>query len=480
MTTHHSDSAESSADTASDPHLESPAALLARERRRFERDTPQSAEMAEELRRHVPAGVCSTFRAYDPHPMHAERAEGARIYDVDGNEYVDFAMNNGTQLVGHAHPELVDEVGSQLERGTLYTRPNEVVGEAARAVERRFGCVEKVRFTNSGTEAVLHATRLARAFTGRERIIRMEGAYHGAHDQGLVSKMPPLERTGHPDDPNAVAESLGVPDHVEDELLLAQYNDAESVERLLDEHGDEVAAVLVEPACFNLGLVEPESGFLERLRELADAYNVLLIFDEVKTGAKVAPGGGAEYYGVQPDLVTLAKAIGGGYPVGAFGGRAAVMDLVERDLQSGVATGSAHYGTYNGNPLSLKAVSVTLDRILTEDAYDHVSGLAERLQAGYEDVIEDAGLDAHVVTVGSQGMVYFTDEPITTFRDWQHVDEELHEAYWFGMLNRGVLPHPHDASQQWTLSVQHTAGDVDDHVEAFADVASDVAAVQSR
>jgi glutamate-1-semialdehyde 2,1-aminomutase len=261
--------------------------------------------------------------------------------------------------------------------------------------------------------------------------------------------------------------------------LLAHYNDADSVERLLREHGDEVAAILVEPACFNLGVVEPEAGFLERLRELADAYNVLLVFDEVKTGAKIAPGGGAERYGVRPDLVALAKAIGGGYPVGAFGGRADVVDHVTRDLQPGVATGAAHYGTYNGNPLALKAVSVTLDDVLTEDAYDHVSRLADRLQSGYEDVIDDAGLDAHVVSVGSQGMVYFTDERITTFRDWTHVDEELHEAYWFGMLNRGVIPHPHDASQQWTVSVQHTEDHVDEHVEAFADIAPDLAAVQN-
>ncbi|WP_435176359.1 aspartate aminotransferase family protein [Halorussus sp. AFM4] len=472
MTSHQSEPAQSSTDveTASD--------LLAREHDRYREQTPESAELAADLRRHVPAGVCSTFRAYDPYPMHADRAEGARVYDVDGNAYLDFAMNNGTQLVGHAHPELVERVGDQLERGTLYTRPNELIGEAARAVKRRWDCVEKVRFTNSGTEAVMHATRLARAYTGREKLVRMEGAYHGAHDQALVSKMPPVEQTGHPDDPNPVVESQGVPEHVADELLLAQYNDADSVERLLREHGDEVAAILVEPACFNLGVVEPEPRFLERLRELADEYNVLLVFDEVKTGAKIAPGGGVERYGVQPDLVALAKAIGGGYPVGAFGGRADVMDRIERDLLPGVATGSAHYGTYNGNPLSLKAVSVTLDDVLTDDAYEHVSRLAERLEAGYEDVIEDTGLDAHVVTVGSQGMVYLTDEPITTFRDWEHVDEELHEAYWFGMLNRGVIPHPHDASQQWTVSVQHTEEHVDEHVEAFAEIAPDLAAAQ--
>ncbi|MFB6270923.1 MAG: aspartate aminotransferase family protein [Halobacterium sp.] len=453
-------------------------ALLEREYDRYRERTPGSAEMASSLREVVPAGVCSTFRAYDPHPVHAERASGASIFDVDGNEYLDFALNNGTQLVGHAHPTLTEEVGDQLEDGTLYTRPSALIEYAAQPLVDRWDAIDQVRFTNSGTEAVMHATRLARAYTGREKLVRMEGAYHGAHDPALVSKMPPVEQAGPARDPNPVKESQGIPDAVPDDVLLAQYNDADSVERLLREHGSDVAAILVEPACLNLGLVEPEDGFLERLRELADEYNVVLIFDEVKTGVKLAPGGGAEYYGVQPDLVALAKAIGGGYPVGAFGGRRDIMELVAADLQDGVATGAAHYGTYNGNPLALRAVGVTLREILTDDAYDHVTGLADRLAAGYRDIAADAGLDAHVKSVGSQGMVHFTDADISTFRDWEHVDEQFHEAYWIGMVNRGVIPHPHDASQQWTVSVQHTAEDVDDHLDAFADVEDDLAAAQ--
>lgn len=452
--------------------------LLAAERERYSERTPNSATMADELTELVPAGVCSTYRAYEPHPVHAERAEGARLYDVDDNAYLDFALNNGTQLVGHTHPKLSEAAIDQIHDGTLYTRPSELIAYAAEPLIDRWDAIEQVRFTNSGTEAVMHATRLARAYTGREKIIRMEGAYHGAHDPALVSKMPPVEQTGPAADPNPITESQGVPDSVPEEILLAQYNDAESVEALLSEHANEVAAILVEPACLNLGLVEPEGGFLERLRELADEYNVLLVFDEVKTGVKLAPGGGAEYYGVHPDLVALAKAIGGGYPVGAFGGRRDIMDVIAADLQEGVATGAAHYGTYNGNPLVLRAVGVTLREILTPDAYDHVTGLAERLADGYRDVIADSGLEAQVKTAGSQGMVHFTEEPITTFRDWEHVDEQLHEAYWIGMLNRGVIPHPHDASQQWTLSVQHTAADADEHVDAFAELATHLAAAQ--
>ncbi|MWV39167.1 aspartate aminotransferase family protein [Natrialba sp. INN-245] len=452
--------------------------LLAREYERYRERTPNSKTMADELREIVPAGVCSTFRAYDPYPFHAERAEGTTIHDVDGNEYLDFALNNGTQLVGHTHPRLTDVATDQIERGTLYTRPSELLEFAATPLIDRWEAIEQVRFTNSGTEAVMHATRLARAYTGREKIVRMEGAYHGAHDPALVSKMPPLEQAGPAGDPRPVRESQGIPSSVPDDVLLAQYNDAESVEALLRERGSEIAAILVEPACLNLGLVEPEDGFLQRLRELADEYNVVLIFDEVKTGVKLAPGGGAEYYGVQPDLVALAKAIGGGYPVGAFGGRREIMGLIADDLNDGVATGAAHYGTYNGNPLSLRAVGVTLREILTDEAYDHVADLNARLATGYREVIEDSGLEAQVKAVGSQGMVHFTEEPIRTFRNWRHIDEEFHEAYWIGMVNRDVLPHPHDASQQWTVSVQHTVEEVDAHVDAFADLATHLSDAQ--
>ena len=435
-------------------------ALLEREREAYRNGTDTSAAMAEELRELVPAGVCSTYRAYDPYPIHAERAEGATITDVDGNEFLDFAMNNGTQLVGHAHPKLVDAGTEQLRDGTLYTRPNERIAEAAEPLIDRWDAIEQVRFTNSGTESVMHASRLARAYTGNEKIVRMEGAYHGAHDPALVSKMPPLEAAGPAEDPTPVRESRGVPDSVPENVLLASYNDADSVERLLAEHGDDVAAILVEPACLNLGVVEPE--------------------DEVKTGVKLAPGGGAEYYGVEPDLVALAKAIGGGFPVGAFGGHREIMELIAADLEEGVATGAAHYGTYNGNPLALRAVSVTLSEILTPDAYEHVTSLADRLASGYRDVIEDTGLEARIVSVGSQGMLYLTETPVTTFREFRHVDEKPPEAYWFGMLNEGVIPHPHDASQQWTVSVQHTAADVDRAIDAFAAVAPKLVTAQTE
>lgn len=454
-----------------------PTELLANERHRYADGREASEALHAELEELIPAGVGSTYRSFEPHPICAERAEGGELVSVDGEQFLDFALSNGSQLVGHANPAVTAAVEDQLGDGTLYTRPNRPLKAAAEAVIDRFPGVEKVRFTNSGTEAVMHATRLARAYTGNEKVIRMEGAYHGAHDESLVSKKPPTDAAGDPDDPTPVIESRGVPADTPDDLLLAQYNRPETVERLLREH-DDVAAVLVEPACLNLGLVEPENAFLEQLRELTREHDTLLVFDEVKTGAKLAPGGGAEYYGVTPDLAAYAKAIGGGFPVGAFGGRADVMATIAADLEEGVATGAAHYGTYNGNLLVGRAVEATLSEVLTPDVYERLGSLSEELAAGYEERLAEHGLDGYTVTAGTQGMVYLTDEHVRTFRDWETVDETLHEAYWLGMVNEGVIPHPHDASQQWTVGVPHTSEDVATHLAAFDAVAKRLTAVQ--
>lgn len=454
-----------------------PKELLADERRRYAEGRGASERLHAELEELIPAGVGSTYRSYEPHPICADRAEGGELVSVDGDRLLDFALSNGSQLVGHANPAVTAAVEDQLGDGTLYTRPNRPLKAAAAAMVDRFPGVEKVRFTNSGTEAVMHATRLARAHTGNEKVIRMEGAYHGAHDEALVSKKPPMAAAGDPNDPTPVVESRGVPADTPDDLLLAQYNRPETVERLLREH-DDVAAVLVEPACLNLGLVEPAEGFLERLRELTRDHGALLVYDEVKTGAKVAPGGGAEHYGVIPDLAAYAKSIGGGFPVGAFGGRADVMATIAADLEEGVATGAAHYGTFNGNPLVLRAVTATLTDVLTPDVYDRLSALSDELAAGYEERLADHGLDGYTVTAGTQGMVYLTDERVRTFRDWDAVDETLHEAYWLGMVNEGVIPHPHDASQQWTVGVPHTSEDVAAHLAAFDAVADRLETVQ--
>ena len=430
--------------------------------------TPASERAYGELYEHVPAGVASTYRAFEPYPMVIDRADGPYLYDVDGNRYVDYDLNNGAGMVGHNHPVVTEAISDQLERGTLYTHPHELLGEAARAIKDRWDPIDLVRFTNSGTESTMHAIRVARAYTGRDKLLKIEGSYHGAHDAVLVSKAVPAHKLGHPKRPATVIESDGVPEAIADTVEVAPWNDLEAVEAIMKEHVNEIGALIVEPIVMNVGVTQPHGEFLEGLRELCDEYNVVLIFDEVKTGVKIAPGGATEYYDVEPDLVTLAKSIGGNYPVGAFGGREEIMREIENN--------AAHFGTYNGNPLVLRAVSTVLNDVLTEDAYDHVDALGERLVAGYEELMADAGLVGHVEHVNSQGIVCFTDEEITDYRDFdRHVDVDFHENYWFGMLERGVLPHPHHASQQWTISVQHEQRHIDEHLEAFAEVAPTLA-----
>ena len=426
--------------------------------------TPQSERAYHELRESIPAGVASTYRAFDPYPMVIERADGPYLYDVDGNRYIDFDLNNGAGMVGHNHPVVTDAIREQLENGTLYTHPHELLGEAAAALKDRWDSVDLVRFTNSGTESTMHAIRLARAYSGRDKLLKIEGAYHGVHDYVLMSKAAPSHKLGHPDRPATVVESHGVPDAIADTVEIAPWNDLEAVEGIMRENINEIGALIVEPIVMNVGMTQPHGEFLQGLRELCDEYEIPYIFDEVKTGVKVAPGGAAEYYGVEPDLVTMAKSIGGNYPVGAFGGKEEIMREIEN--------GAAHYGTYNGNPLVLRAVSTVLNEVLTEDAYDHVNALGERLVSGYEEIMDDAGLVGHVEHVNSQGVVVFTDEEIRDYRDFDRtVDREFHENYWFEMLDRGVLPHPHDASQQWTISVQHEKEHIDAHLDAFAEIA---------
>ena len=426
--------------------------------------TPRSEAAYRELREHVPAGVASTYRAFEPYPMIIDRADGPFLYDVDGNRYLDYDLNNGAGMVGHNHPVVTDAIRDQLERGTLYTHPHELLGEAAQAIKDRWDAIDLVRFTNSGTESTMHAIRVARAYTGRDKLLKIEGSYHGAHDYVLMSKAVPSHKLGHPKRPATVIESDGVPEAVADTVEVAPWNDLEAVEAIMKENVNEIGALIVEPIVMNVGVTQPYGEFLEGLRELCDEYNIVLIFDEVKTGVKIGPGGAAEHYGVDPDLVTLAKSIGGNYPVGAFGGREEIMREIE--------DGAAHFGTYNGNPLVLRAVSTVLNEVLTDDAYEHVDALGERLVSGYEEIMEDEGLVGHVEHVNSQGIVIFTDEEIHNYRDFdRHVDVDFHENYWFAMLERGVIPHPHHASQQWTISVQHDRAHVDEHLEAFAEVA---------
>ena len=468
------------------------AELGAREEESYRQRTRKSAELFERARRSLPLGVASSFQAYEPYPLFMGDARGSRITDVDGNEYIDFDMAFGVLAAGHSHPKLAGALQSRVANGTCYTFPVEDGILLAEEIKARFGA-DLVRFSNSGTEATMDAIRVARGYTGREKILKFEGGYHGHHDDVLLSIQPPRDAMGPDEQPTTVPASAGIPRSRVAETIIAPFNQPDVVSAILEAHRGEIAAIIVEPVQFNIGVVPPLPGFLERLRSLADEHGIVLIFDEVKTGVVLAWGGAYEYFGVQPDLFCLAKSIGGGIPIGAFGGKRAVMASIEtlegtpafsadatgsgidRSTIPGGATRVAHLGTFNGNPLSMAAGVVTLTQILTRDVYPGLHAMADRLTAGCQDVIDEFELPGYAINVGPKGCVMFTPQRVTNYRDLVGLDTELWGASFFYLANRGILlpPGPDD---QWTLSVQHTDAEIDRYVAVFRDFADELTA----
>src|SRR3989441_2028620 len=299
--------------------------IVAREEAEFRRRTPGSQKIHKRAEASLPMGVSSSFQAIPPYPLFVDRAEGSRIWDINGNEYIDFHLGFGSLLVGHSHPVLVDALRDQLGKGSLYSLPCPDTVYLAEEMVRRFAPIEQVRFCNSGTEATMDALRLARAHVGRDKIVKIEGSYHGHHDTVLMSTKPSAEAAGPAEQPNSVPASKGIPTDVKNNTIIAPYNDAEALDRILTEHEGEVAAVITEAVLMNVGVMLPEAGYLQSLRDVTRRHGVLLIFDEVKTGVTVAPGGITELYPVEPDLICLAKSIGGGVSNLALCGRGGMM-----------------------------------------------------------------------------------------------------------------------------------------------------------
>jgi glutamate-1-semialdehyde 2,1-aminomutase len=445
---------------------------LQREIETFQKRTPRSRAAHRRASLRLPLGVGSNFRIYEPYPVFVRDAEGARLHDLDGNQYLDFNLCFGALMAGHCHPEVVRAVQARLKSGTMYGMPHELEVELAEEICLRFP-VEQVRFANSGTEATMHAIRLARGFTGRDRIIKTEGAYHGVHDSVMVSVKPKPDQFGDPEAPNQVSSSAGVPAATVENTLVAPFNHLASTERLFEQHPNQVAAVIVEPIMMNVGICMPEDGYLLGLRELTRRYGALLIFDEVKTGAKLARGGACEYFGVKPDIVCLAKSIGGGFPLAAYASSRLIMDAITQHKVF-------HAGTYNTNPLVMAAGLATLREVLTRAAYEHVNRLNRRLVDGHQRIIGSAGLSAYAIGAGANGALMLYPKPLRNYRDWVAIDVDLWKHYWFGMVNRAVLPQAHWWDEQWTISVAHTDEDIDRHLEAFAEVAPALARAQQE
>ena len=421
------------------------AALTERQRATFRERTAASSRMFERAAEVMPGGVPSQFQAGDPWPVYVERGEGARVWDVDGNEYLDFHNGFGVMCVGHANPVIAAAVKAQMDLGTHFAAPTEGSITVAAELKRRWG-LPHWRFTNSGTESTMDAIHLARAASGEDVIIKIEGTYHGHHDAVMVSVKPPAELMGDRAHPASVAYGLGYPEAMVELTRVVPFNDADALERLLDELEGKVAGVILEPAMMNVNIVPPVAGYLERVRELTSAHGVTLIFDEVKTGAAVAAGGATELYGVTPDVVCLAKAICGGLPGGAIG--------VTDELAALMADGRVRQqGTFNGNPLVMAAAEATLTEVLTDAAYTKLHAANKSLMAGCERVIAEYGLPAHTVGMGSKGCVVFSAEPVREYRDYlTKIHHDLSDLAWLYHMNAGIFMTP-GRDEEWTLSV---------------------------
>jgi glutamate-1-semialdehyde 2,1-aminomutase len=432
----------------------------------FRNRTGNSARTYERALKVMPGGVPSSFQVNDPWPVYLERGEGSRVWDVDGNEYVDFHNGFGVMCIGHANPDVGAAVKARVDEGTHFAAPTDGSIAVAEELQRRFG-LPQWRFTNSGTESTMDAVHLARGATGRDTILKIEGSYHGHHDTVMVSVYPPLEALGERDDPVSVPYGGGIPKALTELTRAVPFNDADALESVLEKIGEEVAGLIMEPAMMNINIIPPREGYLERVRKLTSAHGVKLIFDEVKTGCTISPGGATQRFGVTPDMITLAKASCGGYPGGAIG--------MSEELAAIVTDGTvSQYGTFNGNPLVMAAAEATLTKALTEDVYERFERTNQRLLDGCQQIVDAYGLPAYTEGLGAKGCVVFSPERLYEYRDYlTKVDEELSRLAWLYHMNHGIFMTP-GTEEEWTLSVAHSDEDLQRYLDAFEAFAKDL------
>lgn len=436
----------------------------------YERRTPKSGEAHHKAVKRVPLGVGSNYRFYDPYPIFVAEGRGGHIRDLDGNDYIDHNLCYGALMAGHCHPAVMKAVEKRLSTGTLFGMPHGMELELAEEICARFP-VDMVRFNNSGNEATMFSIRLARAATGRTRIIKMEGGYHGGHDGVSVSVKPKSGQFGDPANPTPVVSSAGTLQATTEYTLVAPFNDLDAIERLFAKYPGEIAGVILEPIMMNIGLCMPDEGYLQGLSKVTARHGAMLIFDELKTGAKLARGGACEYFGVKPDIICLGKSIGGGFPLAAFAaGTEAMQQIADQKM--------FHAGTYNTNPVVMTAGLATFREVLTPACYEHINRLGAKLVSGYQETIQKTGMNAYAIGACANGALMFYSKPVRNYRDWYDIDHEIWMHYWFGMVNRGVLAQPYWWDEQWTLSVQHTDADIDHHLQAFAEIAPAIAQAQ--
>ena len=433
---------------------------------RFREHTPGSAEHFDRARKVMPGGVPSSFQLNDPWPVYIDRGKGALVWDVDGEEYVDFHNGFGVMCIGHANPVVGEAVKARHDLGTHFAAPTNGSIVVAENLKRRFN-LPQWRFTNSGTESTMSAIHLARGATDRDLIIKVEGSYDGHHDAVMVSSYPSLEEVGPLERPNPIAFGAGYPQALVELTRPVPFNEPEILEGIFKEFEGKVAGMIIEPAMMNINIIPPKEGYLERVRELCTEHGAHLIFDEVKTGATISHGGATQRFGVQPDMVCLAKAIAGGYPGGAIGMTEELGEVVYSDKVHQI-------GTFNGNPLVMAAAEATLTDVLTQDAYEKLESTNESLKERCQEIVDKYGLPAYTEGMGAKGCVIFAPERIYGYRDYlTKVDAELATLAWLYHMNHGIFMTP-GVEEEWTLSIAHEDEHIDRYVEAFGSFASDV------
>jgi len=433
------------------------AQVLADEWKLFTKNTAGSAAESERAFASLPLGVTSSFQHWDPYPISIASAEGAWMTDVDGRKLLDLSMGFGAMLAGHLNPIVVEEIQTSLRQGMLFVTPSPTSTDAAERICKRFG-IDQVRFTNSGTESTMYAVRVARSATEKMGILKVEGGYHGSYDPFVVSSKPPLDKIGNPDKPKAYIDSNLVPG----DIYVVPFNNLKALEKMFKKNSKKIACFIVEPVLENLAIVLPDVGYLEGVRALCDKYDVVLIFDEVKTGLTAGPKGAAARLGVKPDLITLAKSIGGGLPLAAFGGKKKYMDYVTNGKM-------AHFGTFNGNPLAMAGIRA-IDRICTDEAMAKAEAFNMQALDRISAIIDEFELPAHTVGFGVKGCVTWSTKPVRNYRDYKATDFGIAEAHWLFSLNRGIITPP-GLDEQWLISLAHGQAEIDLLVEDFREFA---------
>ncbi len=423
--------------------------------------------------RSLPGGTNSNFRAWGEDTIYVDRGKGALVWDLDGNEYIDLRLGYGPVILGHGDDRVDDYVNERMRKGVSFSLTSEDEIRAIELVKELTGWVEQARLTVSGTEATMHAMRIARAYTGRTKIVKFEGQYHGVHDYALISVTPDkMDDLGDPENPVGLAWGRGIPEAVSRTIIPARYNALDVLRRIFERDGNDIAAVIVEPVLGNAQAIMPQPGFHEAIRALTREFGALLIFDEVKTGFRFARGGAAEYFGITPDLATYAKAMGNGYPAAAFGGTAEVMSVLPDKV--------SHGGTYAGNRVAAAAAVKVLSIIKETDALETIHATGRAIQAGLSQVLDRKGLPYVFTGHPSMFGIMFTESAPNEYRDWAASDHELYDAIAIGMQARGAMPEP-DSREPWFLCEAHGTGGYEDRiVQIFSDSLDAALAGRSR